>query len=183
MKNIAFIVQRLKKSLYTQRVIFFVVLFLVSVVLVSGCIGQGDDMVVEKGDFVSVDYWGTLEDGTQFDTSEGRGALEFTVGAGQMIKGFDDGVLGMKLNETKTIKMSAKDAYGEADPKLVQTVSIEDLRESGIEPEEGMTLYAQGQPVKVTKVTNTTATLDFNHPLAGKDLTFKVKMLKITKKK
>ena len=114
-------------------------IFLISltfIVLISGCIGQADSMVVEKdgasknasnfqltaekGDHVAVDYWGTLEDGTQFDTSEGRGVLEFDVGAGQMIKGFDDAVLGMKTNETKIVTISPKDGYGEKNSKIFQ---------------------------------------------------------------
>ena len=159
------------------------IFFILSVVVVSGCIGQSDNMVVEKGDHVAVDYWGTLENGTQFDTSEGRGPLEFDVGAGQMIKGFDDGVLGMKVNETKTVEISAKDAYGEVDPKLLIEVNLSDLAKSNITPTVGMKLYTQGQSVTVVKVTNTTATIDFNHPLAGKKLIFKIKMLNIEKKK
>ncbi len=145
--------------------------------------GSGDNMMVEKGDHVSVDYVGTLEDGTQFDSSSGRAPLEFDVGAGQMIKGFDDGVVGMKLNETKTVTISAKDAYGEVDPRAIVEVNLSDLAKNNVTPKVGMKLYAQGQQVTIVKVGNTTATLDFNHPLAGKTLIFKITMVKIDKKK
>ncbi|MBI4894935.1 MAG: peptidylprolyl isomerase [Candidatus Aenigmarchaeota archaeon] len=167
-------------------VVILILLAIVAIALVAIFIAQsnsGDTMVVEKGDHVSVDYVGTLDDGTQFDSSVGRAPLEFDVGAGQMIKGFDDGVLSMKLNETKNVKISAKDAYGEIDPKLFVDVSLDDLAKNNITPKTGMKLYAQGQQVTIIKVTNTTATIDFNHPLAGKTLNFKITMLKIEKKK
>jgi FKBP-type peptidyl-prolyl cis-trans isomerase 2 len=161
----------------------FVIIIFSVIISVSGCVGQGGEMIVEKGDHVSVDYWGSLENGMVFDTSEGRGPLEFDVGAGQMIKGFDNGVIGMKINETKTITIPASEAYGMVDPKLVVDVPLDDLRQSNITPAVGMKLYAQGREVVITKVTDTAATIDFNHPLAGKTLIFKIKMLNIVKKK
>lgn len=183
----------------------FVILILIAVVVISGAsvfIAQsasGGEMAVvekggaskdtsnlqltaEKGDHVSVDYLGTLEDGTQFDSSEGREPLEFDIGAGQMIKGFDNGVVGMKINETKSVKIDAKDAYGESDPRLLVEVNLSDLAKNNITPEVGMKLYSQGQQAIVTKVTNKIAIIDFNHPLAGKTLIFKIKMLEIKKK-
>lgn len=166
---------------------FIVILVLIAIVAIAGVAvfmaNSGGSMIVEKGDHVSVDYVGTLDDGTQFDSSIGRAPLEFDVGAGQMIKGFDSGVVGMKLNETKTVKISAKDAYGEVDPKAIIEVNLSDLTKNNITPEVGMKLYAQGQQVTIIKVGSTTATLDFNHPLAGKTLNFKITMLKIIKKK
>ncbi|MBI2075776.1 MAG: FKBP-type peptidyl-prolyl cis-trans isomerase [Candidatus Aenigmarchaeota archaeon] len=135
-------------------------------------------MTVKKGDHVFVNYTGTLENGTKFDSSEGREPLEFDVGAGQMIKGFDAAVVGMKTGEEKTVKIKAADAYGEADPR-----NVIDVPKSNVPPgvKAGDTLYSQGQPVKVVGVTNNTVKLDANHPLAGKDLTFKIKLVKIGK--
>ncbi|MBI5332276.1 MAG: FKBP-type peptidyl-prolyl cis-trans isomerase [Candidatus Aenigmarchaeota archaeon] len=143
----------------------------------------GDNMTAQKGDHVSVDYWGTLEDGTQFDSSEGRQPLEFDVGAGQMIKGFDDGVVGMREGETKIIKIPAKDAYGDKDYSLVIDISLEDIAKNNITPKIGMIIYSQGNPGTITNVGNETTTVDFNHPFAGKRLIFKIKMIEIIKKK
>ncbi|MFH0837057.1 MAG: FKBP-type peptidyl-prolyl cis-trans isomerase [Candidatus Aenigmatarchaeota archaeon] len=142
----------------------------------------GGEMKVMEGDHVSVDYWGTLEDGTQFDTSEGRAPLEFDVGAGQMIKGFDDRVVGMKEGETKIIKIEPRDAYGEKDSSLVVDVSLEALAKSNITPTIGLTLYGQRGPGVVTAIGNESATIDFNHQLAGKRLIFKITMVKIERK-
>ena len=145
--------------------------------MVVGCI-SGDVVTVKKGDHVSVHYTGTLDNGTIFDSSEGKAPLEFDVGAGQMIKGFDDAVVGMKVGEEKTVKIKAADAYGETDPK-----NIIDVPKQNVPPtvKVGDTLNAGGQPVKVIRVTNSTVTIDANHPLAGKDLTFKIKLVKIGK--
>ena len=109
-------------------------LSLMLLIFISGCVTNGDVMTVKNGDHVFVHYTGTLDNGTKFDSSEGREPLEFDVGAGQMIKGFDAAVVGMKVGDEKTVKIKAADAYGEADPRN-------------------------------------------NHPLAGKDLTFKIKLV------
>jgi len=135
-------------------------------------------VAVKNGDHVFVDYTGTLDNGTIFDSSIDREPLEFDVGAGQMIKGFDDAVLGMKVGDEKTVKIKAADAYGEADPRNVIEVPKQNVPPT---VKVGDTLSAGGQPVKVIHVTNTTVTIDTNHPLAGKDLTFKIKLVKIGK--
>ncbi|MBI4162656.1 MAG: peptidylprolyl isomerase [Candidatus Aenigmarchaeota archaeon] len=137
---------------------------------------------VKAGDKIAVDYWGTLDNGTQFDTSEGRQPLEFEAGAGQMIAGFDKAVIGMKVGEEKSVKIAPADAYGEYDKNAVMVVPIEQMQQSGIEPEEGQTLYIGGQPVKILKVTDTEVTIDANHPLAGKTLNFKIKIVSINGK-
>lgn len=149
------------------------------VILISGCTAAGVDMTVKKGDHVSVHYTGTLDDGTIFDSSQGREPLEFDVGAGQMIAGFDSAVVGMKLGEEKTVKIPAKDAYGESDARNIIELPKENVP-AGIKI--GDTLSAGGQPVKVVRVTNATVTIDANHPLAGKDLTFRIKLVKIGEK-
>lgn len=137
---------------------------------------------VKKGDKVKVHYTGTLDSGEVFDSSEAHGMpLEFEAGAGQMIKGFDLAVIGMKLNEEKQIRIEAKDAYGDPKPEMVQKVPKDALPKDQ-EPEEGMTLiigFPNGMrlPARITKVEGTEVTLDLNHPLAGKALNFKVKLV------
>jgi FKBP-type peptidyl-prolyl cis-trans isomerase 2 len=138
-------------------------------------------MAAQKGDIVAVDYAGTLDDGTVFDTSlkEGRTPLEFEVGAGQMIAGFDKAVVGMKVGDEKTVRINASDAYGERDPSRVIDVS-KDNAPAGVKV--GTKLAdSQGRSGVVTAVTNTTVSIDFNHELAGKALNFRIIMRKITR--
>ena len=136
----------------------------------------------KKGDTVQVHYTGRLESGQVFDSSEGGEPLEFSVGSGQVIKGFDEGVVGMNVGESKQIEIEAGDAYGERVEGLVQKVSRDDI-DLGVEPEVGMDLAAQtpdGQEihVTVTEVTADSITLDANHPLAGRKLIFDVERVK-----
>lgn len=145
------------------------------IILALGCVS---DMSVEKGDQIAVDYTGKLEDGTMFDTSIGRAPLEFEAGAGEMIKGFDDGVIGMKLNETKTITIKPEDAYGAYDVNAVIEVTLASIPNG---TKAGDTLYAAGRPVKVLEIRNETAIIDTNHPLAGKTLIFEIKVVRIEK--
>lgn len=148
------------------------------VVLVSGCVTGnvgGDEMAVKKGDHVFVHYTGTLDDGTEFDSSEGRSPLEFDAGAGQMIKGFDSAVIGMKAGEEKTVRIEAENAYGTPDRSLVIDVPKQQVPEA----KAGDTLYSRGQPVKVVSVGNDSVKIDFNHPLAGKALVFRIKIIRI----
>jgi peptidylprolyl isomerase len=155
---------------------------LLLLVFLAGCVSGnivGDVMTAENGDHVTVHYTGTLDDGSTFDSSVGKDPLEFDVGAGQMIKGFDSGVVGMKEGEKKTVKIAAKEAYGEYSNDLIKDVPKDQLPPN-VKP--GDTLAAQGQPVKVVSVNENVAKIDFNHPLAGKALTFEIEMVKITKK-
>tara|TARA_B100000315_G_scaffold141658_1_gene130715 strand:- start:9638 stop:10066 length:429 start_codon:yes stop_codon:yes gene_type:complete len=141
-------------------------------------------MTVKKGDKIKVEYTGTLEDGTVFDSSEKHGkALEFEVGSGQMIKGFDAAVIGMKKDEEKTINLEPEDAYGPQNAEMIKNIPREQFPKEQ-EPKEGMVLLLQtpegGQfPVKVVGVTDKEVSLDLNHPLAGKKLTFKLKVVGI----
>lgn len=136
----------------------------------------------KSGDTVQVHYKGTLTDGTVFDSSEGRSPLEFTVGSGQVIKGFDEGVLGMNEGERKTINIPVEDAYGPANEEMIFTLNRTDIPDD-IPLEEGMTLnmHEDGNPrpipVIVRKLDDTSVTLDANHPLAGQDLTFEVELV------
>ncbi len=139
--------------------------------------------VAHVGDTVKVHYTGTLEDGTVFDTSVGREPLQFTLGAGQMIPGFEQGVLGMKLGESKTITIPPDQAYG---PHYEDRVWVVDRAQLplGLEPEVGQRLQmtsAQGQIiiVTVTEVSATNITVDANLQLAGKTLTFEIQLVSI----
>lgn len=138
-------------------------------------------MKIQKGDKVKVDYTGSLEDGTVFDSSEQHGKpLEFEVGAGQIIKGFENAIIGMETGEEKEIKIKPADAYGEHNPQLIKKIPKSQLpTEKELEP--GMMLLVAlpngaQLPVMVTEVTKETVTIDLNHPLAGKTLNFKIKI-------
>lgn len=137
---------------------------------------NSDVLTVKKGDHVVVHYTGTLDNGTKFDSSLDREPLEFDVGAGQMIKGFDNAVLGMKVGEEKTVTIKAADAYGENDPRNVIVIPKQNALQ-GVK--EGDVLSTRGRQVRVVGVRNDTVIVDANHPLAGKDLTFKIELVKI----
>ncbi|MBS3102240.1 peptidylprolyl isomerase [Candidatus Woesearchaeota archaeon] len=133
------------------------------------------------GDKVKVHYTGTLNDGTVFDSSDGREPLEFTIGNNQVIPGFENGVKEMNLNEEKTIKISSKDAYGERDERLVVSVPRSKLPP---EVQVGGHLLLKGpqgerMPSVIKEVREDAVLIDLNHPLAGKDLNFKVKVIEI----
>jgi len=139
---------------------------------------------VKKDDTVKVHYTGKLDDGQVFDSSVERGEpLKFTMGQGQLIPGFEDGIIDMKVNEKKTINISKEKAYGEIREELVQEVPKSQLPEN-IKPEVGMGLTSQtqdGQEINliVKDVKDESIVVDGNHPLAGKDLTFELEVLEI----
>ncbi|HBH47565.1 MAG TPA: peptidylprolyl isomerase [Bacteroidales bacterium] len=140
-------------------------------------------MTAKANDKVKVHYKGTLSNGDVFDTSEGRDPLEFTLGTGQVIVGFDKGIEGMSVNETKTIDVPCGEAYGEVVKELIQEVPKAQLPQE-INPEVGMQLMSNtpdGQqiPLVVTEVKDENIVVDANHPLAGKDLTFEVTLVSI----
>ena len=137
----------------------------------------------QQGNIVKVHYKGTLKDGSVFDSSEGREPLEFTVGAGQMIAGFDAGVVGMAIGEKKTIEIACEEAYGPHREEMIAKVPVEEVPED-VNPKVGMVLQMQhpnGMPitVTVTEVTDEHILLDGNPPLAGKDLIFEIDMVEI----
>jgi len=140
--------------------------------------------IATSGDTVHVHYTGKLDDGTVFDSSEGRDPLAFTVGSGQVVPGFDEAVSGMQVGDSKTVRIGPADAYGEHREDLVLDVPTEQLPE-GLEPEVGMELGLRGQdgqtmPVRVAAVADDAITLDANHPLAGKALTFDVELVDVS---
>ena len=140
--------------------------------------------VVKKGDKVKVEYVGSLENGTIFDSSAQHEApLEFTAGTGQLIKGFDDAVLGMKVGEEKQITIEPQDGYGEHNPELIKELP-RDCFPADQEIKPGMVFLMNLQdgrklPIYISNVSETTVTVDLNPPLAGKKLLFKLKVLEI----
>lgn len=138
-----------------------------------------------RGDTVRVHYRGTLQDGTEFDSSAGSEPLEFTIGAGQVIPGFEDAVEGMHTGEKKTEHIEVENAYGERRDELVFTVG-RDQMPAGAEVEVGDMLrvgFPDGSSaaVQVAAVDEQSVTLDANHPLAGQNLTFELELVSIEK--
>jgi peptidylprolyl isomerase len=139
--------------------------------------------VVQKGDTVRVHYHGKLTSGETFDSSEGRDPLEFKVGTGMVIQGFDEGVLDMKQGDKKTVEIPVVNAYGPRDENLLIEFPNEQLPE-GLKPEEGMQLQLNNQdgrayPVVIRSIQENSITLDANHPLAGEDLIFDIELVEI----
>lgn len=143
----------------------------------------GEKMIVKKGDRIKVQYTGRLGDGSIFDKSKMEEPLEFTVGSGQIIPGFDRAVEGMKLNEEKKVTILAEDAYGQRDETLIKEFPRVSLPEN-FKPEKGMAIRLQDQsgraiPGIIIDITENNITIDLNHPLAGKDLIFDIKVVGI----
>lgn len=137
----------------------------------------------QAGNTVRVHYTGTLEDGTQFDSSRGAEPLEFAMGQGQLIAGFENAVAGLSTGESCTVTLTPDQAYGESNPDMVQQVARE-LMPEGVELEPGMVLQGQAGDGRVDNFTvvslsEETVTLDANHPLAGKTLTFEIELVAI----
>jgi peptidylprolyl isomerase len=138
---------------------------------------------VDNNDNISLHYKGTLTGGEMFDSSEGRDPLKFEVGAGQVIPGFDRAVLGMSTEESKVFTIPADEAYGSVKEELVYEVPKASIP-AELKPEKGQRLVSNLEdgrqiPVTITDVTDETITLDANHPLAGEDLTFDIKIVSI----
>lgn len=138
---------------------------------------------VKSGDKVRVHYHGKLRSGETFDSSQGREPLEFTVGTGQVIKGFDEGVKGMQIGDKRTVEIPVEDAYGEKEEGRVVEFPKEQFPPN-LNPEVGMQLMmSDGQghqiPVLVSEVKEESVILDANHPLAGEDLIFDIELVEI----
>jgi peptidylprolyl isomerase len=139
-------------------------------------------MAPKSGDTVRVHYKGTLEDGSMFDSSEGRDPLEFTVGSGQVIPGFDEAVSNLEVGESVTVTITSADAYGEHDPAGIQSFPLDFF--GGQVPEAGWAVQLQAPDgtqmmAVVSEIGEDEVLLDFNHPLAGKDLTFEISLVEI----
>ncbi|MDK2825747.1 peptidylprolyl isomerase [Methanolobus vulcani] len=163
--------------------------------LASGCTdsnNSANSRVVQVGDNVSVNYTGMLEDGTVFDTSIADVAkangiynparnyepLSFIVGSGQMIKGFDNAVIGMKVGENKTVHLSPEEAY-EVKDYLIVPYPIETFEAANMTPVIGETISAQGYPGVIVNINETNVTVDFNNRLAGKNIIFDIELVSI----
>jgi peptidylprolyl isomerase len=145
--------------------------------LLAGCAAKVADKMV-----VQFNYKGTLSDGTVFDSSEGGEPVEFVVGVGMMIPGLEEGMRGLKAGDKKTITVKAADAYGERDEAAVQEIPRSEFPE-GMALEVGVPMTAQTEQGQmyavVTELREDTVMVDFNHPMAGKDLTFEVEIVKV----
>jgi peptidylprolyl isomerase len=141
-------------------------------------------MAVKQGDQVKVHYIGTLNDGNEFDNSYKRGdTLSFTAGGGQMIKGFDDAVMGMEVGDKKTVNIPSTDAYGEHDPNGLVLVAKENFPPdfNAVPGEMIQGRSESGQPMNalVVEIKDNDVVLDLNHPLAGQDLNFEIELVEI----
>ena len=141
-------------------------------------------MQVENGNTVSVHYRGTLNDGTEFDSSHSRGEpLTFQVGAGQMISGFDAALPGMAVGETKSITLTPDQAYGDTNPEAITDIPKTAFPD-GFDFQVDAMIQGQndmGQPLvgTINEVKENDVTIDFNHPMAGKDLNFEIELVSI----
>ena len=161
-----------KTLIYAAGAIIAIILIGLIYVTISGA----STPTVANGDTVKVYYTGTFTNGTVFDSNVGQQPLEFKVGAGQVIEGFDQAVIGMKLNETKTVTVPANQAYGEVQQDLIITVPKTEFGNQSIEVGMTVTQESSQGPVqgRVTAVNATNVTLDFNPLLAGQTLIFKI---------
>lgn len=159
---------------------------LISLVLALGLtIGCEKEIVVASGDVVKVNYKGTLDDGTEFDSSEGKEPLQFTVGEGSLIPGFENGVIGMKVGDVKKVTIPAGEAYGEPREDMIANVPKTQFPPD-LQYEIGQELMLRtqdGRPLrfKVLEISADSVKVDLNHPLAGKTLTFEITIVEITK--
>ena len=138
----------------------------------------------KSGDSVKIHYAGRLDDGTLFDSSEGREPLAFTLGSGEVIPGFDNAVTGMTAGEKKRVRIEPEDAYGERNDQMVQEVPKSALPDE-MTVEVGMPLQASGPDGQVVNLTvigvaESSITVDGNHPLAGQALTFEIELVELT---
>jgi len=158
------------------------ILPLLVIVLVSGCVQMQQDIGVRIGDTVKVDYWLSI-DGELKETTEGGGPLTFVVGSESIIPGFSEAVHGMRVGEEKTVEIQPDMGYGEYNPNATQESNISDIP-GGENLTVGSVLVAknmvgQEMPAIVTAIEDGIVTVDLNHPLAGKVLTFRVKLLEV----
>ncbi len=133
--------------------------------------------VAQDGDTVAVHYTGTLDDGSEFDSSAGRDPLSFVVGSGQVISGFDDAVRGLAVGDSRTVRIEPENAYGEPDPALVLEFPADQAPE-GVAAGDQVTL-GNGQRATVLEINDEIIRIDANHPLAGQALTFDVELVSI----
>ncbi len=169
------------------------ILLVLAIALVAGC--TSSDKTVKVGDNVTLDYVGTFDNGTVFDTSYAAIAqqagiydssntyapISFITGNNEVIQGFDNATIGMKIGETKNITLTPDQAYGEYNASLIMSIPLSVLQQYNITPQVNDTLYYNMEPVRVdhivpntTDSNNTSVYIDFNHPMAGKTLHFMI---------
>jgi len=167
-----------------NKICLIILTFILVFSVIAGCKGSEDLIVAKDGDTVKVHYTGTLDDGSIFDTSRDREPLEFILGSGNMIAGFDKAVNGMQIGEIKTVTIPSDEAYGTHRDDLVWIIERDKLPE-GFEPTIGqqleLGLSSGGKAmVVVTDVSSASITVDANHRLADKDLTFEIELVEIS---
>ena len=162
-----------------KKYAFLVGVMVLIVALLTGCAADGG---AAEGDSVQVHYTGTLDDGTIFDTSQGREPLLFVIGGGTVLPGFDEAVRGMEVGDTKTFTIPAAEAYGEHQEELVAVVDRNALDKDLEVGEEVLLRNVETNEVAyftVVEISDTEVILDANHPLAGQDLTFEIELVAI----
>jgi peptidylprolyl isomerase len=175
-----------------------VILLVMAVALVAGC--TGSENTVKSGDNVTIDYIGTYDNGTVFDTSNATvaqgagifdagytyGPISFVSGNGEIFEALDNATIGMSIGQTKNVTLTPEEGYGEYNASLIQPVPISILEENNITPHVNDTLYYNLKPVTVTSIVpnvtdpnNTSVYIDFNDPMAGKTLHFQITIVDI----
>lgn len=149
---------------------------LAATLLFAACGGDGGS-VAKDGDSVAVHYTGTLDDGTEFDSSRGRSPLEFVVGSGQVIPGFDEAVRGLAVGESRTVRIEPAQAYGEVDPDLVLEFPASDAPEGLVVGDQVQ--FSNGAVGTLIELTDDIVRIDTNHQLAGEALTFEVELISL----
>jgi peptidylprolyl isomerase len=138
--------------------------------------------MVRNGQIAKVHYKGTLDNGSVFDSTEGKEPLTFEVGTRQVVPGFEDAVREMQVGETRTVRVGCREAFGEPQEEMVVSIPKKGFPKN-IDPQEGMVLQMQTQegtlPAEIVDVSDDVVTLDANHPLVGEDLTFEVTLLEV----
>ena len=157
-----------------RTVIIIIIVILATALIFGGC---GEAQVAQDGDTVSVHYTGTLNDGSEFDTSRDRGPLAFVVGSGQVIPGFDEAVRGLAIGESRTVRIEPADAYGEVDPDLVLEFPASDAPDDIAVGDQ--VPFSNGAVGIVLEITDEIVRIDANHPLAGEALTFEIELVSI----
>ena len=133
--------------------------------------------MAEQGSTVSVHYTGTLDNGSEFDSSRGASPLPFTIGDGRLIPGFAQAVIGMSIGQVRTVRIEPEDAYGKRDEALIFDFPRSEAP-AGLQ-EGARVSMADGSPATVLEITNDVVRIDFNHPLAGEALTFEIELVSI----
>lgn len=135
--------------------------------------------MIQEGSKVSIEYTLTLDDGTKVDSNVGGDPLEYTQGEGQIIPGLERELIGLAVGDAKEVRVVAKDGYGDIDPEALKEIDADQVPEDARTVGSMLMAQGHGAPIRVAEVRDDKIILDFNHPMAGKDLNFSVKVLGI----